>query len=258
MPASMILSSHPSGLVNNCQQFGRVGPTNSYCYFIGTSQASPYVAGVAALVFAKNPSLSSNQVKSIINDTANNSSATYTANGLVNAQAAVAAAGGSDPTRTPTPGGNNPTRTPTPGAGNPTRTPTPIPGATRTPTPIPSRTPTPAPPTPTYTPYPTGPYCPNISGCELKTKGDANCDGTVDKTDYEIFKSQYDKIPSYLQKNPNANFDCLENDRKTHKVNMGDFEAWRKTYEDSDTFKPSPTLTPYYLPTVTPTETSAV
>jgi thermitase len=65
--------------------------TNSYVYESGTSMAAPHVAGVAALLLARNPSLSTAQVKAAILNTVRRTSSSYvsTSSGRVNAEAAV-------------------------------------------------------------------------------------------------------------------------------------------------------------------------
>ena len=82
-------------------------PNGSYAYLTGTSMASPVVAGVAALVFAANPSLNARQAKSVLCSTAldlTSSSGSkkkyvgfddYTGYGLVRADRAVAGAASS-------------------------------------------------------------------------------------------------------------------------------------------------------------------
>ncbi|GGF20444.1 subtilisin E [Halobacillus andaensis] len=65
-------------------------PENSYDEFNGTSMASPHVAGVAALVFADDSSLSNDEVRTILNETATPLGDSFDyGNGLVNAEAAV-------------------------------------------------------------------------------------------------------------------------------------------------------------------------
>ncbi len=145
------------------------GSGYSYAMVVGTSQASPHVAGLAALIWSVNPSLTNDEVQSIIETTAVDLGTagwdeTY-GWGRVDAAAAVSAASSGTPTPTwtptPPPGATDtptptytPTRTPT---RTPTATATPVPGATDTPTPTstPTRTPTPTtPPDATATPTP--------------------------------------------------------------------------------------------------------
>jgi subtilisin family serine protease len=83
-------------------------PNNTYSTYSGTSMASPHVAGVAALVWAVNPELTNAEVRQILIDTAENLglSANHQGYGLVRADLAVAATGGStepDPDPEPEP-----------------------------------------------------------------------------------------------------------------------------------------------------------
>ncbi|MBN8208968.1 S8 family peptidase [Bacillus sp. NTK071] len=65
-------------------------PGNSYASYNGTSMASPHVAGAAALILAGNPSLSNEQVRQKLNDTAIPlGDAFYYGNGLVDVYAAT-------------------------------------------------------------------------------------------------------------------------------------------------------------------------
>ncbi len=120
----------------------------------GTSMAGPHVSGLAALVWAANPSLTAAQVSQVITSTAVDLGAAgwdqSHGYGRVDAYAAVQASlsGGNPPPETPTP---SVTRTPKPTA---THTPIPSSTATVTDTPAPSATAT---GTAALTPQPTVP-----------------------------------------------------------------------------------------------------
>lgn len=125
-------------------------PGAGYKYMNGTSMATPFVSGVAALIKSQNPSLTNSQIKSRILDYSDTlpSLTGKIANGRrLNAARAL---GVSESTPTPTP---SPTKTPTPPP-----TPLPTPTVTKTPTKTPTASPTPTvtkPPTQPPTPYPT-------------------------------------------------------------------------------------------------------
>lgn len=207
-------------------------PTNQYFWENGTSMSAPQVAGVAALVFAKNPSLTNTQVKGIIESTANHNILAGSTYGLVDALAAVNSASNGTTNPTPTGSGNNPTPTL---AGSPSVTPAASP--TVTPTAGPTAT-------PTITPYPTtaprlpksqpsvnlsAPYCPAATGsCTKKSEGDANCDGQIDKTDFEFWWQEFDTMRRVSPPNQNANFACVEGNIQTYFVDLTDFEVWRR------------------------------
>jgi serine protease len=119
---------YPDGIL---QQTFQGSPTSfGYYLYEGTSMATPHVSGVAALLFARNPSASAAQVRQALQTTALDLGPAGPdneyGNGLVQAANALVAIGGG-PTATPTP-----TLTPPPGA---TPTPTSPPGVTPTPTP---------------------------------------------------------------------------------------------------------------------------
>jgi serine protease len=123
---------YPDGIL---QQTFQGSPTSFGFYFYeGTSMATPHVSGVAALLFARNPSATAAQVRQALQTTALNLGTscpnTECGNGLVQAASALIAIGGG-PTVTPTP-----TFTPPPGA-TPTPTPTSPPGVTPPPPPPP-------------------------------------------------------------------------------------------------------------------------
>lgn len=80
-------------------------PNGRYATWSGTSMATPHVAGVAGLMRAVNPSLSSSDARQILRDTAQNAGHSYYYGyGIVDALAAVIAAGGGadDPRQTVT------------------------------------------------------------------------------------------------------------------------------------------------------------
>jgi len=85
---------------------GQMGPgADSYALYNGTSMATPHVVGVTALMLSVKPTLTPDQVTSILQSTARAFPATCSqcGSGIVNANAAVDAAIGGT---TPPPGGN--------------------------------------------------------------------------------------------------------------------------------------------------------
>ncbi len=110
-----------------------------YTTLSGTSMATPFVSGVAGLVFGEHPTWTNSQVRDKIESTADKISGTgsYWQYGRINACSAVDCNTSINPTPTPTP-----TLTPIP-----TPTPTPTPTLTTTPTPTltPTLSPTPTP-----------------------------------------------------------------------------------------------------------------
>lgn len=86
---------YPDGVLST----SREGSNAAYVFEQGTSMASPHVAGVLALMKARNPQLTAAQAKMLLTSTANTASRCTEGcgAGLVNAQAAVQAASGMAP-----------------------------------------------------------------------------------------------------------------------------------------------------------------
>jgi serine protease len=85
---------------------GATGPAaDSYAYYQGTSMATPHVAAVAALMLSANPSLTPDQVESMLKSTARPFVATCSScgAGMLDANAAVRAAAGGGGGTTPPP-----------------------------------------------------------------------------------------------------------------------------------------------------------
>lgn len=95
------------GILSTLNGGGSAPGADSYAYYQGTSMATPHVAAVAALMLAKTPSLTPDQVESLLKSTARAFPATCSqcGSGIIDANAAVTAAMGTTPV-TPTP---NPT-----------------------------------------------------------------------------------------------------------------------------------------------------
>ena len=126
-----------------------------YAYLSGTSMATPFVSGVAALIWSQNPAWSETQVVTKLENSADKitGTGTYWKYGRVDACNAVDC---NSVTTTPTPT-LIPTATPTQGpTATPTQQPTPTPTVAVTPTltPVPTTiTPTPTPTKPWWCPY---------------------------------------------------------------------------------------------------------
>jgi subtilisin family serine protease len=149
-------------------------PNNGYQSYSGTSMATPHVAGLATLIWSKQPSLTYLQIKDAILTTGDAIAGLVgkvDTGTRINAQKALAkveagptpTAAPTTPAPTPTAAPTTPAPTPTPVPTTPAPTPTPVP-TTPAPTPTaapttPAPTPTPVPttPAPTPTPVPTTP-----------------------------------------------------------------------------------------------------
>ena len=97
-------STSGGGIMSTLNSGTTTPGSDSYAYYQGTSMAAPHVAGVAALMLAKTPSLTPDQVESTLKSTARAfpASCSGCGSGIVNATAAL---GGG--TTTPPPTGSN-------------------------------------------------------------------------------------------------------------------------------------------------------
>jgi len=69
---------------------------------------------------------------------------------------------------------------------------------------------------------------PPTAVCSLKGQGDANCDGVVNGTDYDIWKSSIQTIPA-IEAQPECPNGCQADFDKDGKVTVSDYEIWRNT-----------------------------
>ena len=74
--------------------------------------------------------------------------------------------------------------------------------------------------TPTKTPTGTNPTATTTPGCSKRTNGDANCDGAVNLSDFEIYRREFTGITN----TKTADFDG------SGAVNIVDFEIFRRGY----------------------------
>lgn len=72
-------------------------------------------------------------------------------------------------------------------------------------------------------------YCmPNP--CQLRPKGDANCDQVVNTLDYDVFKSQLISLGSTLRTDIDLSQKVSADFNSDGKVNLQDYEIWRNTF----------------------------
>ena len=95
-PGGDVRSAATNGVLSTLNSGTTTPGADSYAWYQGTSMASPHVAGVAALMLARNPSLTPDQVESILKSTSRAFPVACSGcgSGIVNAAAAVAAAAG--------------------------------------------------------------------------------------------------------------------------------------------------------------------
>jgi serine protease len=98
-PGGDVRSSAANGVLSTLNAGATSPGADNYEYYQGTSMASPHVAGVVALMLSKNAALTPDEVKTRLQQTARAFPATCSqcGSGIVNASAAVDAAGGSTP-----------------------------------------------------------------------------------------------------------------------------------------------------------------
>lgn len=103
-PGGDTASGSANGILSTLNSGTRTPGSDNYAYYQGTSMAAPHVAGVAALMLSRNPSLTPDQVASLLKSTARAFPATCSqcGTGIVDAYAAVVAAGGGGTTPPPT------------------------------------------------------------------------------------------------------------------------------------------------------------
>lgn len=82
--------------------------------------------------------------------------------------------------------------------------------------------------------------------CTTQSKGDANCDGVFDISDFEIFRKEFMRELSTSDADADAD----------GQITVTDFEIWRKSYVNPPTSTP-PTSPPTSPPTAPPTNTPA-
>jgi serine protease len=98
-PGGDMRTSAANGILSTLNAGTKAPGADNYAYYQGTSMATPHVAGVVALMLSKNPALTPDDVETKLKATTRAFPATCSqcGTGIVNASAAVDAAGGSTP-----------------------------------------------------------------------------------------------------------------------------------------------------------------
>ncbi len=98
-PGGDVTTGTANGILSTLNAGRTTTSTDSYAFYQGTSMATPHVAGVAALLYAVKPTMTPDQVESILKSTARSFPATcgQCGAGIVDAAAAVTAASGVTP-----------------------------------------------------------------------------------------------------------------------------------------------------------------
>ncbi|WP_284620606.1 S8 family peptidase [Aquabacterium humicola] len=93
-PGGDVRTSESDGILSTLNNGATTPGADTYAYYQGTSMAAPHVAGVAALMLSRNPSLTPDQVEALIKSSARAFPATCSqcGSGIVDANAAVSAA----------------------------------------------------------------------------------------------------------------------------------------------------------------------
>ncbi len=107
-PGGDMRASAANGILSTLNNGAGAPGADSFAYYQGTSMATPHVAGVVALMLAKNAALTPDEVAARLKSSARPFPATCSqcGAGIVNANAAVDAAGGGTPPPPPPPSGN--------------------------------------------------------------------------------------------------------------------------------------------------------
>ncbi|RMA81306.1 S8 family peptidase [Umboniibacter marinipuniceus] len=91
-------ANDPEGVLSTLNSGSTTPGSDTYEYYQGTSMATPHVAGVVALMYEANPSITPDEVEVALENTARSfpASCSQCGSGIVDATAAVAAANGGD------------------------------------------------------------------------------------------------------------------------------------------------------------------